>query len=73
MALSVHLRAIFVRRTILVYFAKLVQEKYQNIDELISDIKIKNFSTEKELKDELVKKSKSNPWMGRVVNYLFEW
>ncbi len=56
-----------------VYFAKLIQEKYQNIDELISDIKIKNFSTEKELKDELIKKSKSNPWMGRVVNYLFEW
>lgn len=56
-----------------VYFAKLVQEKYQNIDELISDIKIKNFSTEKELKDELVKKSKSNPWMGRVITYLFEW
>ena len=56
-----------------VYFAKLVQEKYQNVDELISDIKIKNFSTEKELKDELVKKSKSNPWMSRVVAYLFEW
>ena len=56
-----------------VYFAKLVQEKYQNVDELILDIKIKNFSTEKELKDELIKKSKSNPWMGRVLNYLFEW
>jgi GLPGLI family protein len=56
-----------------VYFAKLVQEKYQNVDELISDIKIKNFSTEKELKDELIKKSKSNPWMSRVVAYLFEW
>ena len=37
------------------------------------DIKIKNFSTEKELKDELIKKSKSNPWMSRVVAYLFEW
>ena len=56
-----------------VYFAKLVQEKYQNVDELISEIKIKNFSTEKELKDELIKKSKSNPWMSRVVAYLFEW
>jgi GLPGLI family protein len=56
-----------------VYFAKLVQEKYQNVDELISDIKIKNFSTEKELKDELIKKSKSNPWMSKVVTYLFEW
>ena len=56
-----------------VYFAKLVQEKYQNVDELISDIKIKNFSTEKELKDELTKKSKSNPWMSKVVTYLFEW
>ena len=56
-----------------VYFAKLVQEKDQNVDELISEIKIKNFSTEKELKDELIKKSKSNPWMSRVVAYLFEW
>lgn len=56
-----------------VYFAKLVQEKYQNVDKLISEIKIKNFSTEKELKDELIKKSKSNPWMSRVVAYLFEW
>ena len=56
-----------------VYFAKLVEEKYQNIEELISEIKIKNYTTEKELKDELIKKSKSNPWMGRVVTYLFEW
>ena len=56
-----------------VYFAKLVQEKYQNVDELVSEIKIKNFSTEKELKDELIKKSKSNPWMSKVVTYLFEW
>ena len=56
-----------------VYFAKLVEEKYQNIEELISEIKIKNYTTEKELKDELIKKSKSNPWMGRIVTYLFEW
>ena len=56
-----------------VYFAKLVQEKYQNVDELVSEIKIKNFSTEKELKDELIKKSKSNPWMSKVITYLFEW
>jgi hypothetical protein len=48
-------------------------KRNQNVDELISDIKIKNFSTEKELKDELIKKSKSNPWMSRVVTYLFEW
>ena len=41
-----------------VYFAKLVQEKYQNVDELVSEIKIKNFSAEKELKDELIKKAK---------------
>ena len=40
-----------------VYFAKLVQEKYQNVDELVSEIKLKNFSTEKELKDELIKKA----------------
>jgi len=56
-----------------VYFAKIIEEKFQNIDEIISDIKIKNFYTEQELKDELIKKSKSNPWLGRVVNYLFDW
>ncbi|MDB9990375.1 GLPGLI family protein [Flavobacteriales bacterium] len=56
-----------------VYFAKIIKESYQNIDELTADIKMKNYSTEQELKDELVKKSKSNPWMSKVVNYLFEW
>ena len=56
-----------------VYFAKIIKESYQNIDELTADIKLKNYSTEQELKDELVKKSKSNPWMSKVVNYLFEW
>ena len=56
-----------------VYFAKIIEEKFQNIDEITSDIKIKNFYTEQELKDELIKKSKSNPWTGRVVNYLFDW
>ena len=56
-----------------VYFAKIVNEKYQNIDEIISDIKIKKTYTEKELKEELELKSKSNPWMGRIINYLFEW
>lgn len=56
-----------------VYFAKIIEEKFQNIDEITSDIKIKNYYTEQELKDELIKKSKSNPWMGRVVNYLFDW
>jgi hypothetical protein len=56
-----------------VYFAKIIEEKFQNIDEITSDIKIKKFYTEQELKDELIKKSKSNPWMGRVVNYLFDW
>ena len=56
-----------------VYFAKIVNEKYQNMDEIISDIKIKKTYTEKELKEELELKSKSNPWMGRIINYLFEW
>ena len=56
-----------------VYFAKIVNEKYQNMDEIISDIKIKKTCTEKELKEELEQKSKSNPWMGRIINYLFEW
>ena len=57
----------------MVYFAKIVNEKYQNMDEIISDIKIKKTYTEKELKEELELKSKSNPWMGRIINYLFEW
>jgi len=56
-----------------VYFAKIVQEKYQNMDEITSDIKIKKTYTEKELKEELEQKGKSNPWMGRIINYLFEW
>ena len=56
-----------------VYFAKIVNEKYQNMDEIISDIKIKKTYSEKELKEELELKSKSNPWMGRIINYLFEW
>ena len=57
----------------MVYFAKIVNEKYQNIDEITSEIKIKKTYTEKELKDELQQKAKSNPWMGRIINYLFEW
>ena len=57
----------------MVYFAKIVNEKYQKMDEIISDIKIKKTYTEKELKEELELKSKSNPWMGRIINYLFEW
>ena len=56
-----------------VYFAKIVNEKYQNIDAISSDFKIKKTYTEKELKNELEQKSKSNPWMGRIINYLFEW
>ena len=56
-----------------VYFAKIVNEKYQNIDAISSDLKIKKTYTEKELKNELEQKSKSNPWMGRIINYLFEW
>ena len=36
-------------------------------------LKIKKTYTEKELKEELEQKSKSNPWMGRIINYLFEW
>ena len=56
-----------------VYFLKIVNEKYQNIDAISSDLKIKKTYTEKELKNELEQKSKSNPWMGRIINYLFEW
>ena len=56
-----------------VYFAKIVNEKYQNIDAISSDLKIKKTYTEKELKNELEQKAKSNPWMGRIINYLFEW
>ena len=56
-----------------VYFAKQVEDKNPNINDLISDIKIKKTYTESELKQELIEKSKSNPWMGKIMNYLFEW
>ena len=56
-----------------VYFAKKVEDKNQNIKEIISDIKIKKTYTEAELRQELKEKSKSNPWMGKIMDYLFEW
>ena len=56
-----------------VYFAKVINEKFQNIDEITSEIRIKKTYTEDELKEELNQKAKSNPWMGRIINYLFEW
>lgn len=56
-----------------VYFAKNIIDKYQNIDEIIAEIKIKKTYTEKELKTELTEKGKSNPWMGKILDYLFEW
>ena len=57
----------------MVYFAKKVEDKNQNIKEIISDIKIKKTYTEAELRQELKEKSKSNPWMGKIMDYLFEW
>ena len=56
-----------------VYFAKKVEDKNQNINEIISEIKIKKTYTESELKQELKEKSKSNPWMSKIMDYLFEW
>jgi GLPGLI family protein len=56
-----------------VYFAKNVEDKYQNIDEIVADIKIKKTYSEAELKKELTEKGKSNPWMSRILDYLFEW
>ena len=55
-----------------VYFAKTVQEKYSDLEELSPKIKKKTY-TESELKEELEMKAKSNPWMGRVISYIFEW
>ncbi len=56
-----------------VYFAKKVEDKNQNIKEIISEIKIKKTYTEAELRQELKEKSKSNPWMSKIMDYLFEW
>ena len=56
-----------------VYFAKKVEDKNPEINELISKVKIKKTYTEYELRQELLEKSKSNPWMGKIMNYLFEW
>ena len=55
-----------------VYFAKTVQEKYNDLEELSPKLKKKTY-TESELKKELEMKAKSNPWMGRVISYIFEW
>ena len=55
-----------------VYFAKTIQESYNDFEELSPKIKKKTY-TESELKYELEQKAKSNPWMGRVISYIFEW
>tara|TARA_Y100000385_G_scaffold175925_1_gene181794 strand:+ start:3483 stop:4202 length:720 start_codon:yes stop_codon:yes gene_type:complete len=56
-----------------VYFAKKVEDKNPNINSIISEIKVKKTYTETELKQELKEKSKSNPWMSKIMDYLFEW
>lgn len=56
-----------------VYFAKKIEKNNDQVDELIGDLKIKKTYTEKELRTELEMKGKSNPWMNRIINYLFEW
>ena len=56
-----------------VYFAKKVEKNNNEVDELVSDLKIKKTYTEEELKTELKMKGKSNPWMNRIIDYLFEW
>ena len=56
-----------------VYFAKKIEKNNSQVDELIDDLKIKKTYTEKELRTELEMKGKSNPWMNKIINYLFEW
>ena len=56
-----------------VYFAKKIDKNNSQVDELVGDLKIKKTYTEKELRRELEMKGKSNPWMNRIINYLFEW
>ena len=56
-----------------VYFAKKIEKNNDQVDELKGDLKIKKTYTEKELRTELEMKGKSNPWMNRIINYLFEW
>ena len=56
-----------------VYFAKKIDKNNSQVDELVGDLKIKKTYTEIELRRELEMKGKSNPWMNRIINYLFEW
>ncbi len=56
-----------------VYFAKKIEKNNSQVDELANELKIKKTYTEEELRSELEMKGKSNPWMNRIINYLFEW
>ena len=56
-----------------VYFAKTVQESYNDLDELSPKINKKKVYTKNELKQELELKGRSNPWMSKIVKYVFEW
>ena len=48
-------------------------ENNNEVDELVSDLKIKKTYTEEELKNRIKDEGKSNPWMNRIIDYLFEW
>ena len=56
-----------------VYFAKSVKEQYADINEMLPNTKKKDVLTEDELKAQLEKRSKSNPWMKNVINEIFAW
>lgn len=56
-----------------VYFAKTVQESYNDLEELSPKINKKKTYTENELKQELELKARSNPWMRKIIKYVFEW
>jgi GLPGLI family protein len=56
-----------------VYFAKSVKEQYADINELLPNTKKKDVLTEDELKVQLEKRTKGNPWMKNVINEIFAW
>ncbi len=56
-----------------VYFAKSVKEAYVDSDNLRPEAKKKDVFTEQQVRDQLEKRAKGNPWMSRLVNEVFDW
>ena len=56
-----------------VYFAKNIKEAYVDPENLKPSTKKKEVFKEKQLRDKLEKRAKSNPWVKRLVNEVFAW